>query len=263
MALVKGVAQSQTRPLAFHGEQWTPRALFTVFGAFRASKDYAKLIEFLTNNFACYVKNKTFNFAGTGHLFHSLYAFVPNVSELVKERKQIRLQIDCVMRLFKNTTNDFKMYVELFAFIDAHGGAECPCLLLQQSKLNAVSFVENLNCKLFDIKPPKFKKEPFDSILSKYSLNYKALCFKKKEKCTVGCVTKRQKKMKRRQLLSDRVIYLHNKNDVLDERTLLHGPSGTSLAPCLHRYATVERQTRAGDEMVSFIRYCELCQMRA
>lgn len=262
MALVKSVAQPQARPPALHGEQWTPRALFTAFAAFRASKDYDKLIQFLTSNFACYVKNKTFNFAGTKHLFHSLYAFVPNVSELVKERKQIRLQVDCVMRLFNSTTNDFKMYVELFEFIDAHGGAECPCVLLDQSKANAKNYVDRLNCKLFDIKPPKFKKEPFDHILFKYSLNYKALWFKKREKRTFGAV-KRQKKIKRRELLNDRVIYLHNKDGAPRGGALLRGPSGASLASCRHKFATVERQTRAGDEMVSFIRFCELCQMRA
>ncbi|BBU37535.1 late expression factor 5 [Choristoneura diversana nucleopolyhedrovirus] len=263
MAFVKGIVQPQTRPAAFHDKQWTPRALFTVFAEFRTSKNYTKLIEFLTSNFACYVKNKTFNFAGTGHLFHSLYAFVPNVSELVKERKQIRLQVDCVMRLFKSTTNDFKMYVELFNFIDTHGGADCPCLLLQQSKLNAKSYVDSLNCKLFDIKPPKFKKELFDTILSKYSLNYKALWFKKKEKCTIGCVVKRQKKIKRRELLNDRIIYLNDKNTISDDCKLLQGPSGTSLKPCRHKFVIVERQTRAGDEIVSFIQYCELCRMSA
>ncbi|QDL57034.1 LEF-5 [Dione juno nucleopolyhedrovirus] len=273
MALVKSVAQPQTRPPTFHGEQWTPRALFTIFAGFRASKDYAQLIDFLIGNFARHVKNKTFNFAGTGHLFHSLYAFVPNVSESVKERKQIRLQVDCVMRLFKNTTNDFKLYAELFNFIDAHGGAECPCMLLQQSKLNAVSHVDDLNCKPFDGKPPKFKKEPFDTILSKYSLNYRALCSKKREKCAMGAVKRQKKKMKRREFLNDRIIYLHKNNcgddnnnaaaAAVDKDKILRGPSGASLRPCRHRFITVERQTRAGDEMVSFIQYCELCQMRA
>ncbi|BAE72343.1 LEF5 [Hyphantria cunea nucleopolyhedrovirus] len=262
MASVKGVAQPQTRPPAFHAEQWTPRALFTVFAGFRASKNYTELIIFLTKNFACYVKNKTFNFAGTGHLFHSLYAFVPNVSELVKERKQIRLQIDCVMRLFNSTTNDFKLYVELFDFLDTHNTAECPCLLLQQSMINAKTYVDTLNCKRFDIKPPKFKRELFDNLLCKYSLNYKNLLLKKNEKRTISCAVKRQKKIKRRELLSDKIIYLH-KNETFHECTLLRGPSGTSLKPCRHKFATVERQTRAGDEMVSFIQYCELCQMRA
>ncbi|ABF50294.1 lef-5 [Antheraea pernyi nucleopolyhedrovirus] len=257
MAAVKGVAQPQTRPLALHGGQWTPRALFTVFAEFRASKDYAQLIRFLTTNFACYVKNKTFNFANTGHLFHSLYAYVPNVSELVKERKQIRLQVDCVTRLLSSTTNDFKMYVELFEHVDA--AVDCPCLLLQRSMANAKNYVDGLNCKRFDIKPPKFKKEPFDAILCKYSLNYKSLLLKRKEKRTVSA-SKRQKKIKRRQLLNDKVIYLVDKKRFED--CALLRPSGLSLKPCRHKFVVAENQTRAGDEMVSFIQYCERCRMR-
>jgi hypothetical protein len=233
-----------------------------VFAEFRAKNNYADLIKFLVKNFAAHVKNKTFNFAGTGHLFHSLYAYVPNVSDLVKERKQIRLQIDCVTRLFSNTTNDFKMYVELFDYIDAHDRAsDCPCLLLHRSMQNAKGYVENLNCKRFDIKPPKFKKETFDSILCKYSLNYKSLLLKKKEKRTVSCVVRRQKKIKHRQLLNDKIIYLHNDKG-FNKCTVLRALSGLSVKPCQHKFATIERQTRAGDEMVSFIQYCELCQMR-
>ncbi|QBC76039.1 lef5 [Neophasia sp. alphabaculovirus] len=262
MPSVKSVVQPQTHPPALHRNSWTPRTLFTVFAEFRAKKNYADLIDFLVKNFASHVKNKTFNFAGTGHLFHSLYAYVPNVSELVKERKQIRLQMDCVTRLFSNTTNDFKMYVELFEYIDAHDSkTDCPCLLLQRSMLNAKGYVENLNSKRFDIKPPKFKKETFDTILLKYSLNYKSLLLKKKEKRTVNCAVRRQKKIKHRQLLNDKIIYLHD-NKSFNKCTLLLGLSGLSVKPCQHRFATVERQTRAGDEMVSFIQYCELCQMR-
>lgn len=235
-----------------------------MFTEFRVNKNYEQLINFLTHNFARHVKNKTFNFADTGHLFHSLYAFVPNVSELIKERKQIRLQNDCIMRLFNSTTNDFKMYVELFDYIDAHENVECPCLLLHQSMSNAKTYIKNLNCKRFDIKPPKFKKEPFDNILCRYSLNYKTLFLKKKEKRTTTCTIKRQKKIKRRELLNDRIIYLHNnKNEIFDECTLLHGPSGISIKSCHHKFSIVERQTRAGDEMVSFIQYCKLCQMSA
>ncbi|AAK85650.1 LEF-5 [Epiphyas postvittana nucleopolyhedrovirus] len=262
MAFVKSVTQPQTCPPALHNDQWTPRTLFTVFVEFRLNKNYADLINFLIKNFASHVKNKTFNFAGTGHLFHSLYAYVPNVSELVKERKQIRLQVDCVTRLFSNTTNDFKMYVELFEHIDNFENTDCPCLLLQQSMLNAKGYVDNLNCKRFDIKPPKFKKETFDSILCKYSLNYKSLLLKKKQKRSINCSVKRQKKIKHRQLLNDKIIYLHE-NKTLNKCSLLHSFSGLSLKPCQHKFAVVESQTRAGDEMVSFIKYCQLCQLRA
>ncbi|ABL76028.1 late expression factor-5 [Maruca vitrata nucleopolyhedrovirus] len=257
-----GVVKTQTDPFALkrgghNVKKWTSYSLFKIFKEFRVNKNYSKLIDFLTENFPSNVKNKTFNFSSTGHLFHSLHAYVPSVSDLVKERKQIRLQTEYLTKLFNNTINDFKLYTELYEFIERTENVDCccPCQLLHKSLLNTKNYVENLNCKLFDIKPPKFKKEPFDNILYKYSLNYKSLLLKKKEKHTSNsCV--RKKKIKHRQILNDKVIYLQNSN-----KNKLFELSGLSLKSCRHDFATVESQTRAGDEIASFIRYCRLCGM--
>lgn len=212
----------------------------------------------MVQNFPGNVKNKTFNFTSTGHLFHSLYAYVPSASDLVKERKQIRLQSECLAKLFNSTINDFKLYTELFEFIESRPneavGVLCPCQLLYKSLSNTKNYVQNLNAKQFDIKPPKFKKEPFDNILYKYSLNYKSLLLKKKEKH----ILKKKKKIKRKQILNEKIIYLQHS---LDAKNKLPGLSGLSLKPCNHRFATLENQTKAGDEIVSFIRYCKLCQV--
>ncbi|AWN01893.1 lef-5 [Cyclophragma undans nucleopolyhedrovirus] len=216
MSLDKGLIQTQTNPFAtrkgghkdddsggggggggggVNNKQWTGQALFKLFKEFRLNKNYSELIEFLVKNFPGNVKNKTFNFTLTGHLFHSLYAYVPSASDLVKERKQIRLQSECLAKLFNNTINDFKLYSELFEFIESHpheaADVSCPCQLLHRSLLNTKNYVQNLNTKQFDIKPPKFKKELFDNILYKYSLNYKSLLLKKKEKHTA----KKKKKL--------------------------------------------------------------------
>ncbi|ABE68483.1 late expression factor-5 [Plutella xylostella multiple nucleopolyhedrovirus] len=262
MSFDDGVVKAQTDPFALNRgghnvQKWTSYALFKLFKEFRINKNYSKLIDFLTENFPNNVKNKTFNFSSTGHLFHSLHAYVPSVSDLVKERKQIRLQTEYLAKLFNNTINDFKLYTELYEFIERTEGVDCccPCQLLHKSLLNTKNYVENLNCKLFDIKPPKFKKEPFDNILYKYSLNYKSLLLKKKEKHTsTGCT--RKKKIKHRQILNDKVIYLQNSN-----KNKLFELSGLSLKSCRHDFVTVESQTRAGDEIASFIRYCRLCGM--
>ncbi|USC25941.1 lef-5 [Palpita vitrealis nucleopolyhedrovirus] len=268
MSFNNGVVKTQTNPFAFkrgsHNlKNWTSYALFKLFKEFRTNKNYSKLIEFLTENFPNNVKNKTFNFACTGHLFHSLHAYVPTISNLVKERKQIRLQTEYLAKLFNNTINDFKLYTELYEFIEqTKVGDEvcCPCQLLHRSLLNTQNYVKNLNCKLFDIKPPKFKKEPFDNILYKYSLNYKNLLLKKKEKHTnVMCV--RKKKIKHKQVLNDKIIYLQV-NDIKNTNTLFE-LNGLSLKSCKHDFVTIEVQTRAGDEIASFIRYCQLCGISA
>lgn len=238
------------------------------------NKNYAALIDFLIVNFPKNVKNKTFNFAATSHLFHSLYAYVPSVSALVRERKQIRLQIECLSKLFTNTINDFKLYADLYEFIEherKNGNLMdvcCPCELLQKSLLNTKRYVDNLNSKQFDIKPPKFKKENFDNILYKYSLNYKNLLMKKKEKHNINSL-KRKKKIKQRQILNNNIIYLQNyKHDDDDDddkgkpSLLLHDISGYTLQMCKHEFVTVESQTRAGDEIVSFISLCKHCQLQ-
>ncbi|ANF29695.1 lef5 [Catopsilia pomona nucleopolyhedrovirus] len=323
MPLDERVVKTQTDPFGrgsgklrhdANTKKWTSRALFKLFKEYRSNKNYAKLIEFLTENFPGNVKNKTFNFSSTGHLFHSLYAYVPSVSELVKERKQIRLQTECITKLFNNTINDFKLYTELYNFIDqqqqqqqlngGNAGNEhdycCPCQLLQKSLANTKKYVESLNRKQFDIKPPKFKKELFDNILYKYSLNYKNLLLKKKEKHNTNLcnnninssggggtnndgnsnnnkngICKRKKKIKQRQILDNKIIYLHNNNnscnisnsngygDNFTDNIKLANMSGLSIKSCKHKFVTVESQTRAGDEIVSFIRYCKLCQMRS
>ncbi|AVA31143.1 lef5 [Oxyplax ochracea nucleopolyhedrovirus] len=260
MAFNKRSIQAQTNPLVVKqnhdNKKWTSRALFNLFKEFRLQKNYSQLIEFLMEHFSNNVKNKTFNFISTGHLFHSLYAYIPSVSNLVKERKQIRLQTECIAKLFNNTINDFKLYAELFDFIEQNKCDYCcPCQLLQKSLLNTKNYVDILNCKQFDIKPPKFKKEPFDNILYKYSLNYKNLLLKKKDRRRNNNEIVR-KKIKHKQILNNTVIYLHKKDKRID---VLPDLNGLSLKSCNHIFAIIESQTRAGDEIVSFINYCTIC----
>ncbi|AKN81040.1 Late expression factor 5 [Lonomia obliqua multiple nucleopolyhedrovirus] len=265
MSLDERIIQSQTNPFTTpqrsHSEKkWTSRSLFRLFQKFRINKEYAALIDFLIKTFPNNVKNKTFNFTATGHLFHSLYAYVPSVSELIKERKQIRLQEECISKLFKNTINDFKLYTELFDFIEdtnTENNFICPCQLLTKRLAETKSYVENLNCKQFDSKPPKFKKEPIDNILYKYSLNWKSVLLKKKDKHNVH-VLKRKKKSKQRHVLTNEIIYLHNTSSY---KNILCSINGLSLKSCIHEFTTIESQTKAGDEIVSFIRICKLCQM--
>nr|QNN89536.1 LEF-5 [Pieris brassicae granulovirus] len=73
--------------------------LFKVFSKFRQENNYDGLVEYLITNYPQNVKNRTFNFNNTGHVFHMLYAYVPSPSN--KERKQIRL--DCIEKLLQNT----------------------------------------------------------------------------------------------------------------------------------------------------------------
>jgi hypothetical protein len=266
---------------------WTCYTLFKVFEKYRLNCDYEKLIEFLVKNFPNNVKNKTFNFTATGHLFHSLYAYVPSVSELIKERKQIRLQADCIGKLFNNTINDFKLYTEMFDFIETlknndddddnneNNGQiyQCPCQLLNKRLTETKDHINTLNCKKFDSKPPKLKKEAIDNILYKYSLNWKGLLLKKKEKHTGNVKTKaaaatvRKKKTKKKHMLTDKIIYFQNTpNDQIyninnNNNNKLYTLNGLTLKSCQHNFISVERQTKAGDEIVSFVHYCKLCHV--
>ncbi|AHH82664.1 LEF-5 [Buzura suppressaria nucleopolyhedrovirus] len=155
--------------------------LFLIFKQFRQENAYNNLIQFLVQNYPGNVKNKTFNFINTNHLFHSLYAYVPAVTNVEKERKQIRLSEECIEKLFKSTNNDFKLYTELFEMIRANRlPQECPCQLLIQRRNEIKMHVNMIHEKKFDNKPPKLKKENIDNIMYKYSLNWKSLLLKKK-----------------------------------------------------------------------------------
>jgi Baculoviridae late expression factor 5/Baculoviridae late expression factor 5 C-terminal domain len=269
MSLDDRVIQSQTDPVAtkrcHNQKKWTCKALFKLFKEYRLNKNYSHLIEFLIKNFPKNVKNKTFNFSETNHLFHSLYAYVPSASDLMKERKQIRLQEECIAKLFNSTINDFELYTELFDFLENNEKNEiqCPCQLLNERKIYSEQYVQNLNDKEFDIKPPKFKKDIIDNILQKYSINYKILYLKKKkDKCIVN-ITKRKNKIKRRQILNDKIIYLNTKTTTnFDNDDTLRSINGFTLKSCQHEFETIETQTKAGDEIVSFISFCKICRIR-
>nr|WRQ96812.1 lef-5 [Mamestra configurata nucleopolyhedrovirus B]WRQ96974.1 lef-5 [Mamestra configurata nucleopolyhedrovirus B] len=246
----KGVAPLQERPR--HGCY----DLFVIFKEFRDNESYKELIDFLVNNYAANVKNKTFNFVNTGHLFHSLYAYIPAVSNVERERKQIRLSEECVHKLFVNTINDFKLYAEIFEYIRRERLPEkCPCELLVRRLNQIKEYVKTIKCKKFDSKPPKLKKEPIDYILFKYSINWKSLLLKKKIAETNSKNMKKKRKIKKRTILTDDIIYLNELCYTLG----LPPVNGMSLKECDHQFVTMEKQMRAGDEAVSFIRYCQRC----
>lgn len=71
----------------------------------------------------------------------------------------------------------------------------------------------------------------------------------------------RKKKIKHKQVLNDKIIYLQV-NDIKNTNTLFE-LNGLSLKSCKHDFVTIEVQTRAGDEIASFIRYCQLCGISA
>ncbi|AKC91679.1 lef5 [Lambdina fiscellaria nucleopolyhedrovirus] len=281
--------------------------LFVIFKRFREGNNHKELIDFLVRNFPTNVKNKTFNFVNTHHLFHSLYAYIPAITNVEKERKQIRLSEECIQKLFVNTTNDFKLYTELFNMMrDNNIKEECPCQLLIQRRDEIKVYVDMINEKKFDNKPPKLKKESIDNIMYKYSLNWKNLLLKRKisENCNKN--GKKKKIVKKRTILTDDLIYLPtnetdatatttamttattavvlvdddkkhnempNKNDniIFFKKTRnknainikkLHAINGMSLNACQHVYVVQEKQLRAGDEAVSFLRYCNKCLQR-
>ncbi|QYC92711.1 Late expression factor 5 [Trabala vishnou gigantina nucleopolyhedrovirus] len=260
----KVVAQKRT-PQSKHGPsaEFHCYNLFLIFRKFRELNQHRELIEFLVKNYPQNVKNKTFNFVNTNHLFHSLYAYIPAITNVDKERKQIRLSEECIQKLFVNTINDFKLYTELFDMIRANDMREqCPCQLLLQRRQEIKSYVDTINEKEFDNKPPKLKKEIIDNIMYKYSLNWKNLLLKRKtvDAMVVGKTVKKKRKLKKKTILTDELIHVTCIGDGGGgNKKKLHDINGMSLTTCKHEWTTLERQLRAGDEAVSFIKLCRLC----
>ncbi|ACF05364.1 LEF-5 [Adoxophyes orana nucleopolyhedrovirus] len=237
-------------------------SLFLIFKTFREKKNYNELIEFLIENFPSNVKNKTFDFINTGHLFHSLYAYIPSINNHFKERKQIRLSEECIKKLFDNTRNDIEMYQEIFHMIQQQKlFFECPCQVLTKRKDEIKEYVHMLDQKKFDTKPIKLKKEFIDVIMSKYSLEWKNILLKKQINdisCKDGTnVERKKRKIKKRTVLNDKKIYFnqHTTNK-------LNNINGITVDVCKHEFVTEEKQTRAGDEIVTFIRYCHKCNQQ-
>lgn len=194
----------------------------------------------------------------TNHLFHSLYAYIPAVTNVEKERKQIRLSEECIEKLFNSTINDFKLYTELFDMIRVNRlPQECPCQLLMQRREEIKTHVNLIHEKKFDNKPPKLKKENIDNIMYKYSLNWKSVLLKRKtnEPMTYKNL-KKKRKSKKKTILTDDFLYF-NKRNKLDKLSTMNGMS--LLSTCQHEWVTLEKQLRAGDEAVSFMRYCKKC----
>ncbi|AAZ67457.1 late expression factor 5 (lef5) [Trichoplusia ni single nucleopolyhedrovirus] len=264
VSLDKSCASTKHDPGRWHHNCYE---LFLIFKEFRNNNQHKELIQFLIDNYPTNVKNKTFNFVNTEHLFHSLYAYIPAITNVEKERKQIRLSEECIHKLFVNTINDFKLYSELFDMIIGQKMKEtCPCQLLLQRREEIKVYVNTIRDKKFDTKPPKLKKEYIDNIMYKYSLNWKNLLLKKKLSETsdgrgnivgIGKSKNAKKKLKhkKRTILTDDLIYLKN----ITHSQRLPAINGMSLKVCKHSFITVEKQMRAGDEAVSFIKYCQYC----
>ncbi|AXS67743.1 lef-5 [Cryptophlebia peltastica nucleopolyhedrovirus] len=226
-----------------------------MFKEFRKNQNYEELIQFLNKNFPANVKNKTFDFLNTGHMFHSLYAYVPSINNQQKERKQIRLSEECIKKLFENTKNDIEMYQEIFDLMhQTNSEFECPCELLMKRREEIKAYVGTLEQKVFDTKPVKLKKEQIDAIMSKYSLDWKSILIKKKGNEVTKKGVKKKRKIKKRTIMNDEQIYL--KINVENKLGLING---MSLSKCSHEYVVEERQMRAGDEIVSFVKLCRLC----
>jgi hypothetical protein len=243
--------------------EWHCYELFLKFKQFRECGDYAKLIDFLIKTFPDNVKNKTFNFINTQHLFHSLYAYIPSIANSQeKERKQIRLSEECLKKLFVSTINDFKLYDELYSLIRSNELKErCPCELLLQRRNEIKEYADNINNKTFDTKPPKLKKELIDNIMYKFSIKWKNVMLKKKTlEINSGKNDKKKKrKIKKRTILTDDIIYLKLDSNIKK----LYSVNGMSLSMCKHEFVTMEKQMRSSDEIVSFIKYCKFCNQIA
>lgn len=224
--------------------------LWVTFKQFRDSLDYIGTIEFLYNTFANNIKNKTFNFNGTGHLFHSFYAYVPQLNN-AKERKQIRLTYACISKLYQSTKNDFNLYTELFQLLD--NTTICPCQILLKRQNEIISYINELDSKTFDAKPPKLLKNNIDNILYKYSLNWKSTLLKKRGHINVHA--KKKKKVILQKLFNNKPLHF--------EKTCmsLKAINGMTLVECNHVFRCVEKQTRSGDEAVTFINVCMLCNL--
>lgn len=235
--------------------------LFRIFREFRNTNNYEGLVQYLTTNYPENVKNRTFNFTNTGHTFHVLYAYIPSPSN--KERKQIRL--DCIEKLLNNTKNDFKLYEDLMKINNNQNN--CPCLLIAARLNDNIVYNESLKSKNFDSKPSKLKKEPIDAILFKYSINWKSSLNKKKythingggggdnRNGTNGSVYKKK----------GNVGGVQNTTPIVIDETKIKSASvltnicGQTVQQCEHVYTTEDCQLRAGDEIVSFIKYCIKC----
>ncbi|QOD40041.1 lef-5 [Matsumuraeses phaseoli granulovirus] len=226
--------------------------LFKVFSNFRQNNDYEGLVNYLITNYPQNVKNRTFNFNNTGHIFHMLYAYVPSPSN--KERKQIRL--DCIEKLLKNTTNDFKLYEDLIDLMNATDSTyRCPCELITARLNDNIAYNESLKTKNFDIKPCKLKKEPIDTILFKYSINWKHSLNKRNVGANVN--GKKINNVRRQEIDTFVDIAIDMKNVKLP--STLSPINGYTVQQCHHEYVVEERQLRAGDEAVSFVKFCKLC----
>ncbi|AOL56809.1 LEF-5 [Chrysodeixis includens nucleopolyhedrovirus] len=239
--------------------------LFLIFKKFRHNNQYKELIQFLVDNYPTNVKNKTFNFVNTEHLFHSLYAYIPAITNVEKERKQIRLSEECIHKLFVNTINDFKLYSELFDMIINQKMKEtCPCQLLLQRREEIKEYVNTIRDKSLTLNRQSLKKS-ISTTLCTILVELENLLLKKKlsERATAEATLwasariKMPKKIKtqKRTILTDDLIYLKN----IKHSQRLSPINGMSLKVCKHSFITVEKQLRAGDEAVSFIKYCQYC----
>ncbi|AQQ80356.1 LEF-5 [Betabaculovirus altermyunipunctae] len=232
----------------------TLRDAFHVFARFRQEKNYDGLIQYLITTYPKNVKNRTFNFSGGGHVFHMLYAYVPLVS--TKERKQIRL--DFIDRLMTKTSNDFKLYEDVIKLMGDKNLDMCPCELINARLQDNISYNNNLLNKHFDVKPAKLKKEPIDALLSKNSINWKQSLRKKKMN-----LVKKNKTVTTP--TADSASETSSAPLSVDGLTMkpskLQKINGQTVESCKHSFVVVEKQLRAGDEAVSFVRVCKLCKV--
>ncbi|AKR17515.1 LEF-5 [Mocis latipes granulovirus] len=232
----------------------TLRDVFNVFAQFRKDKNYNGLIQYLISTYPKNVKNRTFNFAGGGHIFHTLYAYVPLVS--TKERKQIRL--DFIDKLMIKTQNDFKLYEDVIKLMGDNDLDTCPCELISARLQDNIVYTNNLQNKHFDAKPVKLKKEPIDALLSKNSINWKQSLKKKK----INLINKSKVVVAAEKKLPDTTCNVPlTLEGVQLEPSCLHQINGYTVDSCKHQFVVMEKQLRAGDEAVSFLRVCVLCNV--
>ncbi|QBQ01629.1 lef-5 [Hyphantria cunea granulovirus] len=244
------------RPRVAQNEPLHYRQLFETFTTFRINQDYNGLIEYLIKNYPANVKNRTFNFVNSGHTFHLLYAYIPSVSN--KERKQIRL--DCVEKLIQNTTNDHKLYIDLFKLMGDNANM-CPCELISARLNQHIEYVQSLQNKNFDTKPIKLKKEPIDAVLFKYSINWKHSLRKKKFTSTAVKKTTKNKSMPDVPTPHNATKVGSEEEDGVWHKSALENLNGATVLECQHRYECHANQLRSGDEIVSFVYVCQLCNI--
>ncbi|AER41508.1 late expression factor 5 [Epinotia aporema granulovirus] len=235
------------RPIVAQDQPIHLNEIYNIFKDFRSREDNEGLIDYLVTHYPKNVKNRTFNFNSTSHVFHMLYAYVPSLS--TKERKQIRL--DGIGDILLKTNNDFKMYGDI---IDQLMDSEmrkvvCPCELIAARLKDNIDYNKSLESKNFDTKPIKFKKEPIDNILYKYSINWKVSLNKKK------CIVKKLRKSADKCAENNIPLIAPTR---CAPSTLSH-INGYTIKHCLHKFVVEEKQIRAGDEIVSFVKTCILC----